>query len=305
MNQILATSNVGSGKKNRGPVEIETVVKFFVVALIVFGVFMIGTGSYAIYKENVEKSARPTQPIIEEERKSDTSILLRIRHDKAIDRIEYGWNDEGQQMIMGNGRKYVEQEITIPGGINTLYVKAIDIDGQERSYEKEYETEDIISFEVVGSKLKILAENGKEISYLTYRWDEGSEEKIDINDTKVEQEIDIPKGQHTLTVVLVDIDNKTIMKEQEVKGITKPKIVLSVDDVQNPENFVIEASDEVGLDKITFIINEDENKKYRIKAEGKKELRYEFPLEPGENKIIVTAYNIDGATDETRGRVVK
>lgn len=303
MNQILATTNTNS--KNKGPVRIESVVMFFVIALITFGVFMIGTGSYAIYRENVERATQPTKPEIEEERKSEDTILLKIRHDKAIDRIEYAWNEEEVQVITGNGRKYIEQEITIPGGINTLFVRVVDINGQEISSEKSYETEDIISFDVVGSKLKISAENQTEIAYLTYRWDEEQEQRVDINNTKVEQEVDIPKGQHTLTVVLVDINNKTITKQQEVKGITKPTITLAVDDVNNPQNFVIKASDEVELDAVTFIINEDENKKFIVRAEGKKELEFTFPLEQGENRIIVTAYNIDGATDEAKGRAVK
>lgn len=305
MNQILATSNVNSKNKKREPARIETVVMFFVIALIIFGVFMIGTGSYAIYKENTEKEVQPTKPVIEEERKSENTVLLKITHDKAIDRIEYAWNDEELETIMGNGRRYIEQEVTIPGGTNTLYVRVLDINGQEISYEKSYETEDIISFEVVGSKLKISAENEEEIAYLTYRWDEEAEQQIEINNTKVEQEIDIPKGQHTLTVVLVDVNNKTIMKEQEVKGITRPTISLSVDDVNNPQNFVIKASDEVELDAVTFIINEDESKKYIVRAEGKKELEFTFPLEDGENRIIVTAYNIDGATAEAKGRAAK
>lgn len=304
MNQILATSNVNSGK-NKGPASIETVVKFFVVALIIFGVFMVGTGSYAIYKENVDKNAKPTKPVIDEERKSDTAILLKIKHDKAIDRIEYGWNDEEIETITGNGRRYIEQEITIPGGINTLSVRVIDINGQEISYQKDYESEDIISFELAGSKLKILADNAEEISYLTYRWDEDAETKVDINNTKVEQEIDIPKGQHTLTVVLVDINNKTITKKQEVKGVTKPTISVSVDNPENPTEFIIKASDEVELDAITFIINDDENQKYIVRAEGKKELEQHFPLQDGENRIWATAYNIDGATAEFKGMAKK
>lgn len=302
MNQILATSNANS-KRGKGPASIESIIKFFVISLIILGVFMIGTGSYAIYKDNEERNARPTKPTIEEQLKSEESILLKIRHDKAIDRIEYSWNDNEVKTIVGNGRKYIEQEITIPGGVNILYVKAIDINGQEISYQKQYEAEEIINMAVVGSKLKITADNETEIAYLTYRWDDEEETKIDINDTKVEKEIDIPRGQHTLTVVLVDVNNKTIIKEQEVKGITKPKISVSLD--ESGENFVIKATDEVELDKVTFIINEDENKKYMVRAEGKKELEFIFPLEAGENKIIATAYNVDGATDEFKARAEK
>ena len=303
MNQILATSN--SSSKNRQPAKIETVIMFFVIALIVFGIFMVGTGSYAIYKENADKLLKPTKPQIEEERKSEDSILLRVRHDKAIDTIEYCWNENELETINGNGRKYIEQEIKIPGGINTLFVRVVDINGQEISSEKQYETEDIIKCEIVGSKLKISAETEQEITYMTYRWDEGEEQKIDINNTKVEQEIDVPKGEHNITIVLVDVNNNSITKETKVKGVLKPTIKLAVDDVNNPQKFVIKVSDEDEIDAITFIINEDENKKYIIRGEGRKEIEFTFDLEEGENRIIVTAYNKDGVTEEAKGRAVK
>ena len=303
MNQILATSN--SSSKNRQPAKIETVIMFFVIALIVFGIFMVGTGSYEIYKENADKLLKPTKPQIEEERKSEDSILLRVRHDKAIDTIEYGWNENELETINGNGRKYIEQEIKIPGGINTLFVRVVDINGQEISSEKQYETEDIIKCEIVGSKLKISAETEQEITYMTYRWDEGEEQKIDINNTKVEQEIDVPKGEHNITIVLVDVNNNSITKETKVKGVLKPTIKLAVDDVNNPQKFVIKVSDEDEIDAITFIINEDENKKYIIRGEGRKEIEFTFDLEEGENRIIVTAYNKDGVTEEAKGRAVK
>ena len=303
MNQILATSN--SSSKNRQPAKIETVIMFFVIALIVFGIFMVGTGSYAIYKENADKLLKPTKPQIEEERKSEDSILLRVRHDKAIDTIEYGWNENELETIDHNGRKYIEQEIKIPGGINTLFVRVVDINGQEISSQKQYETEDIIKCEIVGSKLKISAETEQEITYMTYRWDEGEEQKIDINNTKVEQEIDVPKGEHNITIVLVDVNNNSITKETKVKGVLKPTIKLAVDDVNNPQKFVIKVSDEDEIDAITFIINEDENKKYIIRGEGRKEIEFTFDLEEGENRIIVTAYNKDGVTEEAKGRAVK
>ena len=56
MNQILMVENQKK-KRNRsssGPVEIEKIVRFFAIALIVFGIFFIGHGSYAIYILKVE-----------------------------------------------------------------------------------------------------------------------------------------------------------------------------------------------------------------------------------------------------------
>lgn len=46
MNQILY---VGENKGN-GPIAIKSIVKFFAIVIIAFGIILIGKGSYAIYK---------------------------------------------------------------------------------------------------------------------------------------------------------------------------------------------------------------------------------------------------------------
>lgn len=289
MNQILSTSNSDKNKKS-GPIEIHTVVTFFSIILIVFGIIMISTASYAIYKKSVDKNNIPTKPSITEEQKDNKTILLKVTHDKAIDKIEYHWNNQATKTITGNGRKYIEQEIEIPGGTNTLYVSATDIEGQEISNEQTYETEDIIKMEINNGKVKVTAELETEISYMTYRWDENQEEKIDINATTVDQEIEIPMGEHTLTIILVDKNNETITKEQKVKGVVKPEIQVKLDD--NKENFLITITDDSGLDRVEFVIN-GENKTIKAKEE-QKELKIKLPLKDGRNIVEITAYNLDG-----------
>lgn len=276
MNQILATSTPTAKKtktkRSSGPADIRKVVKVFAITMMIFGVFMIGTGSYAIYKDNENKNAEITKPVITESLNEDsTAVILTVTHDKAIDRIEYSWNDGEVQTITGNGRKYIEQEIEIPGGTNNLNVKAVDIQGQEISTDKEYTAEEIINLAISGSKLKITAENETQIAYMTYRWDEEQEQRIDINATTVDQEIDIPMGEHNLTVILVDINNETITKEQKVKGVTKPNIEIRLDEAK--ENYLITITDDTGIQKIDVIIRGEER---TIESNGEKELKYKI-----------------------------
>ena len=300
MNQILATSTPTEKKtktkRSSGPADIRKVVKVFAITMMIFGVFMIGTGSYAIYKDNENKNAEITKPVITESLNEDsTAVILTVTHDKAIDRIEYSWNDGEVQTITGNGRKYIEQEIEIPGGTNNLNVKAVDIQGQEISTDKEYTAEEIINLAISGSKLKITAENETQIAYMTYRWDEEEEQRIDINATTVDQEIDIPMGEHNLTVILVDINNETITKEQKVKGVTKPNIEIRLDEAK--ENYLITITDDTGIQKIDVIIRGEER---TIESNGEKELKYKIGLNEGdENRLEITAYNADGIASDT------
>ena len=303
MNQILATSNPTTKKtkqkRNGGPADIKTIVRVFAITMLVFGVFMIGTGSYAIYKDNEANNSEITKPVITETLNEDsTAVVLTVTHDKAIDRIEYSWNDDEVQIITGNGRRYIEQEIEIPGGTNTLNVKAIDIQGQEISTQREFTSEEIINLTISeNNKLKITAESETEIAYMTYRWDEEEEQRVDINSTTVDQEIDVPMGTHDIMVTLVDVNNETTTKEQTVMGTTKPTINIEADDAG--EYYLITITDETGLERVELNFRGEQR---TITVEnGEKELKYKLQLNEGdENRLEITAYNVDGIASDTR-----
>ena len=305
MNQILATSNPTTKKtkkkKSGGPADIKTVVRVFAIAMLIFGVFMIGTGSYAIYRDNEANNSEITKPVITETLNDDnTAVILTVTHDKAIDRIEYSWNDDEVQTITGNGRKYIEQEIEIPGGTNTLNVRAIDTQGQEISTQREFTAEDKMNLNLTISednKLKITAESETEITYMTYKWDEEEEQRIDINATTVDQEIDVPMGTHNITVTLVDVNNETTTKEQTVMGTTKPIINIDTDDAG--EYYLITITDETGLERVDLNVRGEQR---TITVEnGEKELKYKLKLNEGdENRLEITAYNVDGIASDTR-----
>ena len=53
MNQILSVEQPVEKKrktKNSGPIEIEKIVRFFAIAMIIFGIVIISSASYAMYK---------------------------------------------------------------------------------------------------------------------------------------------------------------------------------------------------------------------------------------------------------------
>ena len=140
---------------------------------------------------------------------------------------------------------------------------------------------------------------------MTYRWDEEEETKVDINNSQIEQTIEIPKGLHTLTVIVVDQNNKTEKKEQEVKGVTKPKLEVTTDGLA----FFIKASDDQGLTKVEFIINGTQKFRLDLKAElsleERKQFEYQYPLQDGENKLEVTVYNESDVTETFKARFNK
>lgn len=307
MNQILSTSMPMDNKKkkekkvNTNPVAIKSILKFFAIAMLIFGIFTIGTGAYAVFKNQSEQQEQNLEPSISIEDKDEKTILLKVVHKKNIAKLEYRWNDEESTVVNGNNGKYIEKQIKVPSGKNTLHVLVVDEDGKEIPYEKQYERESKINFEVSGNKIKITYEGDKKVSYMTYRWDEEEEKTIQINDTKIDQEIDAIKGLHTLTVIVVDEDNNTDTKVQKINGVSKPKITVAVDDAK--QHFVIKASDDEKITTIVFRLNQDDNQYYTLNIADMNynDIQYVLPMElqSGENTIEVTIKNASGVTEES------
>ena len=311
MNQILSTNMPNnSGKKmgQDGPKDIKNIIVFFVVALIIFAIVLIGMGAYTLLKKGETTTKTTEKPVITLENKTDTTVLLKVMHNTGtISKVYYNWNDDDETTINGNDGKYVEQEIEIPSGNNTLYIRVVDGNGQEATYEKQYELESNINFEVSGNKIKITYDGDTTIAYMTYRWDDEDEETIQINDTTINQEIDALKGLHTLTVIVVDENNKTDKKVQKINGVSKP--TLTIDSNEDNTRFVIHVTDEEELKKIEIVLNEEQENKYVINLADYhlKEFDYTLPieLEDGENIIEVTVYNDSDVTTVQKGRLVK
>lgn len=314
MNQILSVDDGNKKEKrkkdkirNSAPMEIQTILKIFSIAILIFGIGIIGTGSYSMYKQSSQEMTN-RKPVIYVEQISEKEVLLRVSHEKALATITYNWNEEGQVNVPTNNQKEVETTIEIPTGINTLKIHATDINGQEIEYEKVYTVEsDInINIEPEGNDLKITVNGMQTLQYMTYRWDEDEETRIDIESDQVEETIEIPKGLHKLTVIVVDINNQTETKELEVNGVTKPKLEVTTD---GSNNFIIRASDEQGIKKIEFIINEEEryrlNLEKELPIEQRKEFEYTYPLHDGENKLEVIVYNESDVTETFRALVNK
>ena len=119
MNQILSVEKASKPKKKpkkrrEGPsgkvADAVKTVRFFAIALIIFGVFNIGTGSYAIIKNKQEVDNTPKKPIITIKQLSKSEISLIVESETSINEMYYKWNDDTETKITGNGRTTIEQK---------------------------------------------------------------------------------------------------------------------------------------------------------------------------------------------------
>lgn len=303
MNQILSTSAPGGkGKKHTSsePADVKKVIRVFSIILLIFAIFIIGTSSYAMYQSSQAKAnIKPNPTITVETLEDDTIVSLKVVSEFNIDTITYGWNDGQKTTIRGNGRKYVEEKINIPTGSNLLNIYVTDVNGGENTFSNTYDLESKIKLEALDTgNIKITYQGETQISYMTYRWDDEDEETIDINNTSIEKEIEARKGTHTLTIVVVDVNNKTETKVQEIKGVSKPTIKIGLNN--DKTKYIISLSDEIGLKEVIIVLNEDENNKFGQKL-TEKEFQLEIPLQTGsDNKLKVIVTNSDGIQETER-----
>lgn len=309
MNQILY-EDIGEKPNN-----IKTIIRFFSIAIIIFGIALLGGGIYGIIQKKAEETPISTnKPIISTNVFEDDSIRIYITHDKPIDKVVYSWNSGDDIIILGRNRTSIEELIDIPEGENVLNLRVIDNIGIEATYTNTYvfsptgvdiQTPKIeLSVLDTEKQIKITATDETEISYITYRWNNDEETKIDVADeskTIIETSIPIPKGENDLTVIAVDANNNTETKIQKCKAYTRPTIKAPR---QRGQNLTITVTDEEGLDYVEYTVN---GKKYKwvSSTDDRKEWTYVHVLEEGENEIVINAWNKAGIQSNTfRGKCI-
>ncbi len=300
MNQILSVGNTENvvkntkkmkqpNNRNNGPIEIKKIIKFFAIVTIIVALFMVGKVIYTIYEDSIASSTE-VKPSITVAQASENKLNLTIEHQAGLSSIVYSWNDGENIEISVNQNKKIEKQIEIPGGTNKLKLIATDVNGQVSEYVQTYTVaENInINFKLEGSDLKVSMTSEKEISYITYRWGEEEETKIEINALEAEELIEIPEGINVITIIAVDIENNTAEKQQEVEGVKKPLIEIARD-TENEDMIIITISDELGLKSISMVANETD--KLEQDLNGVKEAKFTYSLKSGENTLKITVIN--------------
>lgn len=305
MNQILQTKN----KKNNGPVEIEKVIKFFVIAIIIFAIILIGLGIYYIATNN-NIITEDMPPVIETTpevniTKQDDNILIEVNSNIVISKIVYRWNDEQDNIIEGENNTSLSKTIDLPYGTNTLNLTIIDINGKETKFQKEYVVEGngkpVIELKLTtDNKIKITVQDESGLLYINYSWNNDEPTKIEAsaeNNNLIEQIVEIPMGQNTLKVDAVNIGNISVSKELEVKGIRTPSLSFKL----KGDLLLIRAEDETGLKIIDYTLN---GQRYQINYGNKNVIEYEQQVIKGESYMEITAENQDGGKTSKKVKII-
>ena len=307
MNQILMVENRNKkNKKNNrssGPVEINNIIRFFAITIIIFAIFIISHSSYAIYRDskgnNTDNLAQ-----ISISRINDT-LIVDVNSEYIIDKFKYNWLNSTQTSVM-EGMTNFQEEIILPNGNDVLTIILEDETGRAVTYTKEIFLEgvDILKPTIdisqgQGSSIRITATDETQIEYITYRIDDGEEIRVNKNnedDTRIEYAVtDLPRGEHTLYVTAVDSSGNFETDENPViVSSDRPTITgLSIDNENG--RIIIEAADVDGIASIEVNLN---GAVYRMEDVNRTEATFSLNLQEGTNTISIKITNVNGLTAE-------
>ncbi|MCL2859514.1 MAG: hypothetical protein FWF46_02855 [Oscillospiraceae bacterium] len=236
----------------------------------------------------------------------------------VIEKAEYSWNDGVSNIIEGNSTANLTQDLVIPEGQDSVFKLTVtDINGNTKDFEGTYTGQSAVdttppvielsppSNSDVGSdsKLEITARTTTStiLSYITYKWDNGDETKINATDdqTTINATIDIPDGTHTVTVVAVKENGVDATQQGTYTGIKKPTI--SVVEDSTGQYLVITMADDKAITDASIVLN-GKNRAITADQFGVPQIIKNIPMDPGQNTITITVTNQDGATQSYTGQ---
>lgn len=275
--------------------QLKSVIRFFAIVLIIFGIILIGEGAYAINKSKPKESETPRVSL----EKMGSKVDITISSIKPIQSIKYNWNSDSPTTINGNGTITFEKSLLIPNGNNILHLYIYDYYGSEHYYNNQYirdnddSTEPTIELQASGKNILISVSDDTQLDYFTYKWNEDKETRIEAQegDKASTTEIPVVKGNNTLTVTAYDKAENRGVKSQQIIGSDAPDIILSTEN----SKLIIKATDEINIKNVEVTIDGQLQDVGEIQ-QNQKQISLSVPLTIGNHKIKVIVTNTGNIT---------
>ena len=130
MNQILDYNPNKNTKTSSGS---DKIVKVFAILLIVFALCLVIIGIYKMMS-NKPNQDLPTEASakaeIKTEQKEET-LLISVSHSQAIEKLIYSWNNGTETTKKGTGANFLEVEVSLPVGTNTIHIKVMYLEEKQ------------------------------------------------------------------------------------------------------------------------------------------------------------------------------
>ena len=294
MNQILMVENKKKKKSGSGPADIKNVIRVFLISLIIFGVFYIGQGSYAIYKESKARNTK-NLPVVNKERVNDKAKKTETSSNE-IKYLKYSWNNAEETSIPVNAN-YAEEEIILPIENSVLNVVVEDSLDRAVKFKKQFDLEGVditeptieVTKQNDDGSIKISATDETEMSYITYKINDEEEIKIEKSATEnrtINYIIKLPRGENRLVVTACDKSGNIGTYEKKIVVSTASTIDLKVENGK----LIVTVKDQDGIKDIEVNLNGVE---YAAKDINLKEASFPLVLKEGVNTLSIKVTNVN------------
>lgn len=309
MNQILDTgeeqfknNNINYGNynqnkkkkvyKEKSVIEINKIVIFFAISILILGICIIAGSIYAKDKinKNIEENATPVVNFSFNE--DESSVDISVHHPKGITQVIYTLNNQDEKVIEGNNQQDIKTTVKLDGGKNKIVVKATDEMNHLVEYEQEYTVGNLAQIDLnnVDNAVKLTVTSVEKIKTVSYKWDDEQEKVIEVNSTQYSERIIAPVGKHTLKIEVIDDKGIKTEKTQVVIGAKVPEIkVQAIKKLDGNVYYSISIKDEVILKNVKITLNDEEKVNIDVNSS---EYTTEIVLQKGfDNKLIIEASN--------------
>lgn len=157
-----------------------------------------------------------------------------------------------------------------------------------------------VGIEQIEGDVKLSAFCKKGIEKVIYYWNEDEKTEIPSTGENVEKLIALPKGENTLTVILIDKNgDETTYTESFTYYTDKEKPVIELSVIEDSASLKITATDETEMAELTYQWNNDEPKTIKPDEEGAVTIEETIEIQRGKNTLTITA------TDTSNNTVVE
>ena len=167
--------------------DITKIVRVFCIMIFVFGILVIGK---AVFGFTIGKTRIKDEVELATEQMGK-EVVVTINSANPIKEFKYKWQSDQETVVQGTGDTSFSKTIEIPRGNNILNMTVVDCYDNKDYYQKQYffesddETKPTIELASAGNEIIITAKDENQMAYITYKWNDEDEIRIEAVKMKV------------------------------------------------------------------------------------------------------------------------
>lgn len=318
MNQILdynpnKTTKSGSSGSDK-------VVRVFAVILAIFAICLLGLGGYSLLKnkkadqEIIANNDTKAEITVEQQ---DESLHVKVVYDRALKNIVYLWDSDNKETNLScNNQTEFETDIKLIAGEHALTISAMDVDNNTvgtytQTFTSEFgEDKEKPTIEIKQEQgldyITVIATDETEMDFVTYRWNNDDEIKVEAEEgaKEIRFNIDILQGTNDLIIIAIDKNQNNASEELNFIGLLEPEIKYEI----SPErdSVLVKVSHDAGLKEIKLFVNgQDYSESINIGDDAPTYIDFTLQLQGERNLVKVEAYSVDNTQSSKEEEIIK